>query len=171
MALRMKRIAGVVAGALLAISGSAAVFAQEMPAKISDPAKAAAAAKERFEFMEKVLGDNEKLLRSVMRGEAPLDAKAVAAAEKINASTSAKEILAHFAPGTGDDVVKGTRARASIWNEWGKVQALAAAVNPATTAALAAAKSGDQKAFAEKEQVAVNACNACHKEYRAPRQR
>jgi len=171
MALRMKLITGVVAGALLAISGSAALFAQEMPSKITDPAKAAATAKERGEYMDKTLGANEKILRAVMSGEAPLDAKAVAAAEKIHASSSAKEILSHFAPGTGDDVVKDTRARALIWNEWDKVQALAAAVQPATAAALAAAKAVDQKAFAEKEQVAVNACNACHKQYRAPRQR
>ena len=171
MTLRMKLITAVVAGALLAINGSAALFAQEMPAKITDPVKAAAAAKERFEYMENVNGTSEKLLRAVMRGEATLDAKAVAAAEKINATSNPKELLSHFAPGTGDDVVKGTRARASIWNEWDKVKALAVAANQATAEALVAAKSGNQAEFAAKEQVAVNACNACHKEYRAPRQR
>lgn len=166
MALRAKLIMGALA-ATLAMSASAS-FAQDMPPKIDDKAKAAAVAKERSDFML-MLSDNEKILVNVMKGQASLDDKAVAAAEKIHASTDAKQILSHFNPGTGDDVVEKTRARALIWNEWDKFKELAAGVKPAAAATLAAAKSGDQKAFAEKEQATVNACNACHKNYRAPR--
>jgi cytochrome c556 len=168
MASRWNLVMGVVVAGVLVMSGSASLFAQDMPSKIDDKAKAAAIAKERSDFML-MLSDNEKILVNVMKGQAPLDDKAVAAAEKIHASTAPKEILSHFNPGTGDDVVEKTRARASIWSEWDKVKELASAVQPAAAATLAAAKSGDQTAFAEKEQATVNACNACHKGYRAPR--
>lgn len=154
----------------LGAAGSVQVSAQDMPSKIDDKAKAAAVAKERSDFMG-MLGENEKNLVAVMKGQAALDAKAVATAEKQAQAGTAKEILSHFSPGTGDDVVTGARARASIWTEWGKFKELASAVEPATAATLAAAKSGDQQAFAEKQMAAVNACAACHKVYRAPRQR
>ena len=159
---------GVAVAATLGAAGLVQVSAQDMPSKIDDKAKAAAVAKERSDFMG-MLGDNEKNLVAVMKGQAPLDDKAVTAAEK--QATAAKEILSHFNPGTGDDMVNGSRARASIWSEWDKFKELASAVQPATAAAAAAAKSGDQKVFAEKEMAAVNACAACHKVYRAPRPR
>jgi cytochrome c556 len=168
MASRAKLTMGVLAVAVVALSGAASLFAQDMPPKIDDKAKAAAVAKERSDFML-MMSDNEKILVNVMKGQAPLDDKAVAAAEKIRASTDVKEILSHFNPGTGDDVVEKSRARALIWSEWDKFKELAAGVQPAAAATLAAAKSGDQMAFAEKEQATVNACNACHKSYRGPR--
>lgn len=168
MALRMNFIVGAVAGALFAISGTAALMAQDMPARIDDKAKAAAAAKARVDVML-AQGANEKLLISVMKGEAPLDAKAISAAEQN--LESVKTLTAHFAPGTGDDAVPGSRARASIWKEWDKYKQLTAAVIPPATAALAAAKAGNQAAFAEQQQATSAACSACHKEYRAPRQR
>jgi cytochrome c556 len=161
---------GVVAAALFAVSGSPSLFAEDMPAKVTDKSKAAAIAKERSDFME-MLSKNEKILVGVLKGKAPLDDKAVAAAEKIHASTDIKEFISHFPPGTGDDVVNGSRARSVLWSEWDKFKKLASAVQPAAAAALAAAKSGDQKAFAEKEMATVNACSTCHKSYRAPRKR
>jgi cytochrome c556 len=167
MALRAKLIMGA-AAAIFAMGAAAPLFAQDMPPKIDDPAKAAAAAKERSAYMG-MLSDNEKILVNVMKGQAPLDDKAIAAAEKIYASTDAKEILSHFNPGSGDDVVPTSRARALIWSEWDKVKEIAAGVRPAAAATLAAAKAGDQAAFAEKEQATVNACNTCHKTYRGPR--
>ncbi len=168
MALRFKAVVlGAVAAAILTMSGPSMLAAQDMPAKIDDKAKAAVVAKERLDYMLG-MGANEKILVAVMRGQEPLDAKAVAAAEKL-AAFDPKELLSHFNPGTGDDVVGTTRARALIWTEWDNFKGLAATVQPAVAAALAAAKSGDAKAFAEKEQAAVSACNACHKVYRAPR--
>lgn len=168
MALRMNLIVGAVAGALFAISGASAVIAQDMPARIDDKEKAAAAVKARVDIMI-AQGANEKLLVSVMKGEAPLDAKAITAAEKN--LESVKTLTTHFAPGTGDDAVPGSRARASIWKEWDKYKQLTAAVIPPATAALAAARAGNQAVFAEQQQATVAACAACHKEYRAPRQR
>ena len=168
MASRANLITGVLAAAVVALSGAASLFAQNMPPKIDDKAKATAVAKERSDYMM-MLSNNEKILVSAMKGQAPLDDKVVAAAEKIHASTGVKEMLSHFNPGTGDDAVEKTRARALIWSEWDKFTELAARMQPAAAAVLAAAKSGDQTAFAEKEQAAVNACSACHKNYRAPR--
>ena len=168
MSLRMKLIAGAVAGALFAISGTTAVMAQDVPAKIDDKDKAAAAIKARADFMTG-MGANEKLLISVMKGEAPLDAKAITAAEQNLASV--KTLTMHFAPGTGDDAVPGSRARASIWKEWDKYKQLSSAVIAPATATLAAAKAGNQAAFAEQQQATSAACSACHKEYPAPRQR
>ena len=168
MALRMNLIVGALAGALFAISGMSAVMAQDMPARIDDKDKAAAAVKARTDVMI-AQGANEKLLVSVMKGEAPLDAKAITAAEQNLASV--KTLTMHFAPGTGDDAVPGSRARASIWKEWDKYKQLTSAVIPPATAALAAAKAGNQTAFAESQQATSAACAACHKEYRAPRQR
>lgn len=168
MASRANLITGVLAAAVVALSGAASLFAQDMPPKIDDKAKATAVAKERSDYML-MLSNNEKILVNVMKGQGPIDDKVVAAAEKIHASTDVKEILSHFNPGTGDDVVEKTRARALIWSEWDKFKDLAARVQPAAAAALAAAKAGDQTAFAEREQATVNACNACHKNYRGPR--
>jgi cytochrome c556 len=171
MVLRFRMIAlGVAAAVAVGMAASTQVSAQDMPSKIDDKAKAATVAKERSNFMEH-LSKNEKVLVSVMKGQAPLDAQAVSTAENQAKSANAKEILSHFNPGTGDDVVNDSRARASIWKEWDKFKELASAVGPATAAASVAAKSGDQKAFAEKQMAAVNACAACHKVYRAPRQR
>lgn len=170
MASRAKEfLFGMVAAALVT-GGAATLMAQGMPTKIDDKPKAVAAAKERSTYMT-MLAENEKHLVSVIKGQAPLDAKAVAAAEKIHTSTSPKELLAHFAPGTGEGMVDGSRARATIWSEWDKFAQMAAAVQPAAAQALAAAKAGDQATFNEKEQATVNACSACHKVYRAPRQR
>lgn len=161
---------GIVTGLAVGFAGAMQVSAQDMPSKIDDKAKAAAVAKARSDFMER-LSKNEKVLVSVMKGQGPLDAQAVSAAEAQAKATTAKDIIAHFNPGTGDDAVSGSRARASVWKEWDKFKQLASAVEPATAAAAAAAKTGDQKAFAEKQMAAVNACSACHKVYRAPRQR
>lgn len=161
---------GIVTAVAIGVAGSMQVFAQDMPSKIDDKAKAAAVAKERSDYMEG-LSKNEKILVAVMKGQGSLDAQTVAAAEAQAKATTAKEIISHFNPGTGDDVVNGSRARALVWAEWDKFKELAAAVEPVTAAAAAAAKSGDQKAFAEKQMAAVNACAACHKVYRAPRQR
>lgn len=171
MVLRFRMLAlGVAAAIAVGMAASMQVSAQDMPSKIDDKAKAATVAKERSDFMEH-LGKNEKVLNAAMKGQAPLDAQAMSAAENQAKSTNAKEILSHFNPGTGNDTVNSSRARASIWAEWDKFQKLASAVGPATAAASEAAKSGDQKAFAEKQMAAVNACSACHKVYRAPRQR
>lgn len=161
---------GIVTALAVGFAGSMQVSAQDMPSKVDDKAKAAAVAKERSAFMES-LGKNEKVLVSVMKGQGSLDAQAVTAAEAQAKATTAKEIISHFNPGTGDDVVNGSRARGLVWTEWDKFKELASAVGPATAAAAAAAKAGDQKAFAEKQMAAVNACAACHKVYRAPRQR
>lgn len=156
-----------VAATVIAAAASVAIAQSVAPPAKVDPSKAEAAAKDRDDFM-KANSAREKILIAVMKGEAPLDAKAVEAATAQAAAT--KELLTKFPAGSGDDVVKGSRAKAAIWQQWDKFTVLANAAIPATEAAAVAAKSGDVKAFNEKQDVAVKACAACHKDYRAARQ-
>lgn len=163
----MRWLTAVVAASVIAAVASVAIAQTIAPPAKVDPSKAEAAAKDRDEFM-KANSAREKILIAVMKGEAPLDAKAVEAAVAQAAAT--KELLAKFPAGTGDDAVKGSRAKAAIWEQWDKFAGLANAAIPATEAAAVAAKSGDVKAFNEKQDIAVKACAACHKDYRASRQ-
>lgn len=130
-----------------------------------DAAKAPAAAKDR-EALMKSNSDEAKVLAAVAKGEAPLDAKAVASAEKVNAN--AKVLLSKFPAGTSEDDVKGAYAKAIIWTEWSKFTELAGGFTKASEELVVAAKSGDQKAFAEKQAAVAQACGACHKPYRTP---
>lgn len=156
-----------VAATVIAAAASVAIAQSVAPPAKVDPSKAEAAAKDRDDFM-KANSAREKILIAVMKGEAPLDAKAVEAAT--SQAAAVKELLSKFPAGSGDDVVKGSRAKAAIWQQWDKFTTLANAAIPATEAAAVAAKSGDVKAFNEKQDVAVKACAACHKDYRAARQ-
>lgn len=158
------------AGAALAVAVVASIAAAQNaapPAKV-DPDKAQAAVKDREDFM-KANAAREKILVAVMKGEAPLDDKAKQAAQE--QADAAKNLLAKFPAGSGADVVKDSRAKPEIWQQWDKFTQLASAAQAATAASAAAAKSGDAKAFAEKEEAAVKACAACHRDYRVPRQR
>ena len=156
-----------VAATVITAAASVAIAQSVAPPAKVDPSKAEAAAKDRDDFM-KANGSREKALIAVMKGEAPLDAKVIDATAAQAAAM--KELLSKFPEGTGDDAVKGSRAKAAIWQQWDKFTALANAAIPATEAAAVAAKSGDVKVFNEKQDVAVKACAACHKDYRASRQ-
>ncbi|MGE5538957.1 MAG: cytochrome c [Gemmatimonas sp.] len=155
------------AAAAAAVLGIATIaYAQSAPPKV-EAGKAEAAYKDRDDFM-KANAAREKALIAVMKEEAPLDAKAQQAAQE--QADAMKQILSKFPAGSGADVVKGSRAKAEIWQQWEKFTQLASAAQTATAASAAAAKTGDAKAFAEKEDASVKACAACHREYRAPRQ-
>jgi cytochrome c556 len=158
--------AAVAATAVAAVASIA--FAQNAapPAKV-EPAKAEAAMKDRSAFM-KANSEREKILIAVMKGEAPLDDKAKQAAQQQADAT--KDLLGKFPGGSGADVVKDSRAKVEIWQQWDKFAQLASNAQAATAASAVAAQSGDAKIFAEKEDVAVKACAACHRDYRAPRQ-
>jgi len=159
--------AAIAAAVVTAVATVAVAQSAPPPPKV-DTDKAAAAAKARDDFM-KANGNREKALVAVMKGEAPLDSKAMQAADEQAAAM--KDILAKFPQGSGADGVKESRAKAEIWQQWDKFTQLASAAQAATAASAVAAKSGDAKAFAEKEADSVKACNACHRDYRAPRQR
>jgi cytochrome c556 len=159
-------LAVVAAATIVSVASLAVAQIAAPPAKV-DPAKAEAAAKDRGEFM-KANGAREKILVAILKGEATLDDKAKKAAA--DQAAAAKALLSKFPAGSGADVVKDSRAKAEIWQQWDKFTQLASSAVAATEASAAAAKSGDAKAFAEKEDVAVKACAACHKDYRAPRQ-
>jgi cytochrome c556 len=149
----------LMAAAVILAAGSI-VVAQEKISKDQAPA----AAKARSDFM-KSNSDQVKILTAVAKGEAPLDAKAVAAAEKLNANSS--ELLSHFPAGSGDDVLPKDRAKAVIWKEWSKFTGLADNFKKATGALVVAAKSGDVKEFNDKKTQVDQACGACHKPYRS----
>lgn len=148
----------LMAAAVILVTGSIA-GAQEKVSKEQAPA----ASKARSDFM-KSNAAQVKTLTSVAKGEAPLDAKAVAAAEKLNANSS--ELLSHFPAGSGDDVLPKDRAKAVIWKEWDKFTGLADNFKKATGALVIAAKSGDVKEFNAKKDEVDQACGACHKPYR-----
>lgn len=156
-----------IAATVIAAAASVAIAQSVAPPAKVDASKAAAAAKDRDDYM-KANSAREKILIAVMKGEASLDAKAVDAATA--QATAMKSMLSQFPQGSGADVVKDSRAKPEIWTQWDKFAQLAAAAVPATEAAAVAAKSGDVKAFNEKQDVAVKACAACHKDYRAPKQ-
>jgi cytochrome c556 len=154
-----------VAATVIATAASVAIAQSVAPPAKVDSSKAPAAAKDREDLM-KSNSDQGKILAAVAKGEAPLDAKAVAAAEKVNANS--KVLLTKFPAGTSEDDVKGTYAKAIIWSEWSKFTELAGNFGKASDALVVAAKSGDQKAFAEKQAAVAQACGACHKPYRTP---
>jgi cytochrome c556 len=153
-----------VAAAAVAAVASMALAQSAPPAKV-DPGKAQAVVKDR-EALMKSNSDESKILAAVAKGQAPLDAKAVAAAEKVDAN--AKVLLSKFPAGTSEQDVKDGRAKAAIWMEWDKFTGFANQFQKAADELVVAAKSGDQKQFATKQAAVAQACGACHKPYRAP---
>jgi cytochrome c556 len=156
--LSTRTLVAMLASAIL-VAGASLAMAQEKVSKDQAPA----AAKARSDFMK----DNSaqgKIISAVAKGQAPLDAKAVSAAEKLD--KNADELLSHFPAGSGDDVIAKDRAKAVIWKEWDKFTAKKDDFKKAAGELVVAAKSGDQKAFAAKAEAVDKACGACHKAYR-----
>jgi cytochrome c556 len=152
----------VAAAAVAAVASIA--LAQSAPPKV-DPGKAQAVAKDR-EALMKSNSNEGKILAAVAKGQAPLDAKAVAAAEKTAAN--AKVLLSKFPAGTSEQEIKGGRAKPAIWTEWDKFSGFANQFQKAADELVVAAKSGDQKQFAAKQAAVAQSCGACHKPYRSP---
>jgi cytochrome c556 len=105
-----------------------------------------------------------KIVSAVAKGQAPLDANAVAAATKLD--KNADELLSHFPAGSGDDVVAKDRAKAVIWKEWDKFTADSKDFKKGTSALVVAAKANDAKGFNAAAEEVDKACGACHKAYR-----
>lgn len=161
--LRMRTLVAVLASAAV-LAGASLALAQEKVSKDQAPA----VSKARSAFM-KDNGAQDKIITAVAKGQAPLDAKAVAAAEKL--SKNADELLTHFPAGSGDDVLPKNRAKAVIWKEWSQFTAKRDDFKKAAAALVVAAKSGDTKAFNEKVEDVNKACGACHKAYRGAAQK
>lgn len=164
----VRYIAATVAAAVVSIAATVAIAQSAPPPPKVSGEQATAAYKDRDDFM-KANGNREKALIAVMKGEAPLDAKAMQAADEQAAAM--KQVLSKFPEGSGEGSVESSRAKAVLWQQWDKFTQLASAAQAATAESAAAAKSGDVKAFTDKEDASVKACNACHREYRASRQR
>lgn len=158
MVLRTRTLIATLAAAALLATASYAL-AQEKVSKDQAPA----VDKARSDFM-KSNGAQVKVLTSVAKGEATLDAKAVAAAQKLN--SNAQEVLTHFPAGSGDDVLPKSRAKASIWKNWDQFTKDAGHLKTATAALLVAAKSGNTSDFDAKVKGVNDACGACHKAFR-----
>lgn len=159
MVLRTRTLLALLASATLVAAASFAL-AQEKVSKDQAPA----VDKARSDFM-KSNGAQAKVLTAVAKGEAPLDAKAVAAAEKLNAN--ANELLTHFPAGSGDDVLPKTRAKAGIWKEWGKFTQNADNLKKNTATLVVAAKSGNKADFDAKFKAVNDTCGGCHKAFRS----
>jgi cytochrome c556 len=159
MVLRTRTLVATLAAAALLAAASYAM-AQEKVSKDQAPA----VDKARSDFM-KSNGAQMKVLTSVAKGESPLDAKAVAAAQKLN--SNAQDLLSHFPAGSGDDVLPKTRAKAAIWKNWDQFTKDAGNLKTETAALLVAANSGNKSDFDAKIKGVNNACGTCHKSFRS----
>jgi cytochrome c556 len=154
-----RTLVAVLASAAL-VAGASLALAQD---KVSAD-QAPAASKARSDFM-KDNGAQDKIISNVAKGQAPLDAAAVAAAVKLD--KNADELLSHFPAGSGDDVLPKDRAKAAIWSEWDKFTAVSKDFKKATASLVVAAKANDAKAFNAAAEDVDKACGACHKPYRS----
>jgi cytochrome c556 len=140
-------------GALAAVALSATVVMAQNLAPI----------KERQETMKKISDDN-KVLGTMVKGEAPFDAAKVSVLlggwdEKV------KKVLTLYP----DDSKTGekTRAKPEIWQNKADFDAKMADFAKAAAAAKAATGSAD--AFKAAYADLGKACDSCHEKYRAPR--
>ncbi len=145
----MRRVTSVVLAAFavtMALSG--AVFGQDDPISV------------RRALMKNNAAE-ATIAGQMLRGEAPYDATAAAAAMTQIAANAAK-IPSLFPEGsdTGD-----TNALPAIWQNFPDFEAHAAALGTAATAAAAAAAQG-QEAFTTAFNAVGQACGGCHQTYR-----
>ena len=119
---------------------------------------------DRHEAMEQ-LG---KAMKELHRGldASPPDANAIRAQTAIMAATATK-IPAMFPGGTGPDVGK-TRAKPEIWKQQGLFLRRAKEYQAAALAIDAAARAGDMNKVMALHERVDQACDACHKPFRAP---
>ena len=75
-----------------------------------------------------------------------------------------------FPAGTGPDKIK-TRAKADIWRDWKKFEALAKKLQQETAKLVKIANGGDKKAAAAQFKAVGKACGGCHKLFRASKKR
>ena len=83
-------------------------------------------------------------------------------------SAIAKHIPEMFPEGTGPDRVK-TRAKAEIWTDRRKFEAMAADLSVQAAKLAEVAKGGDMAAIGRQLGATGKACGACHRVFRGPR--
>lgn len=144
-------IASLIAFAILALSVSTTVTAQD----------AATVIKDRKNHMKKINKPNiRKIMKSVKAGTVgPADA---AAAEKIRVNMP--KFMKLFPAGSGPGKIK-TRAKDTIWSDFSGFQAKKDSLVKALVGFEAAAKSGNAAAADKAMRTVVSACNGCHKAY------
>lgn len=113
----------------------------------------------------KSLSDAMKDFKEVAAGGTPGSAHAVKAAEL---QAGVKKFLTLFPKGSDSSMIK-TRAKPEIWDQWAKFEALGMEMVAALEGVEAAAKSGDQAAFAAAFKEAGSKCGSCHKPFRGPK--
>jgi cytochrome c556 len=97
----------------------------------------------------------------VVKGTAELGPDTVIAADTV---VSLAQTLTPLFPAGSD--VEGSKMKPEIFAAQDRVPQLVAGVGDAAQQLSAAVKSGDKSAIATAYAVAVNACNACHKQFR-----
>lgn len=119
------------------------------------------AAVEKRTSVMKSTGGHMKALNTAAKGEAPINADTVKAAEGVVANS--KHTAALFQGGAPG---KGSAAKAEIWSDWAGFEKAAKAFEDAAPGLVPAAQSGE----APKLQAAVQAvgatCGGCHKPYK-----
>ena len=137
------------------------------------PATAQSAAdsiKSRKALMRSNSGHFKAIAAYVKKGQGT----ATEAAENGRAiAANAAKIAALFPKGTGaQDGVGKTRAKAAIWTDRGKFDAVADKLRVEALKFASAAQSGDKKAMgAAMGSIGKDACGSCHRAFRAPRKK
>ncbi len=146
---------------LSAAAVAATLFAGASAAQDANPAvKARQGQMQLYSFNLGTLG-------AMAKGEVEYDAEAAQAAADNLATLTSLNAGPMWAPGTDDMSIEGTRALATMWDNFPDVMAKGAALREAA-AAMQAAAGTDLASLQGAMGPLGGACGACHKAYRAP---
>jgi cytochrome c556 len=112
-----------------------------------------------------IIGWNFKPIGSMMKGETPFDAAAVARHAQYVEMLS-KALPEGFAKGTGPDVVKNTEAKPEIWSKSAEFDTKMKDFQQESAKLAEVSKGGDQAAIKAQFGKTAETCKACHKEFR-----
>lgn len=137
--------------ATLLLAGGQISFAQTTPAQI---------VKERQDAMEKNWTEYFRDVARTVRTDSP--DLALIATKSAQASEHLKKIAQLFPPGTGRDVVPGTRAKPAVWTQRADFDAAMKALIDSTIALGDAKKSASVEKVKAEWPVVAKACGGCH---------
>lgn len=109
----------------------------------------------------KATGGYMKALNASAKGEAPINADTVKAAEGVVANS--KHTVAMFKGGSAG---KGSAAKAEIWTDWAGFEKASKAFEDAAPGLVPAAQSGEAPKLLTAVQAVGAACGGCHKPYK-----
>ena len=116
----------------------------------------------------KAVGGHMGAIAGVVKGEVSYGPHVVEHARAINAMS--RVVGDVFVTGTDHTKVKGSRARAEIWQNTADWQKVVQGFQTASANLVKAAEGNDKQAVAQNFQALGQACGACHKPFRAEQQ-